>query len=165
MKNLYWIVPLAACSACSVLKNTSREVEHEMGATERQSHLAAENKTEAQLHAGSVLLINDSADNSFLMQLWPKGVFTYSAAGGFKGEAEKVLFSAKTRRGTATAKQENYSADTKSDQKVTASESAQHKVESNKKEIQQTVSWKMIVAVILILVVAGGLLNRYIKRK
>jgi cobalamin biosynthesis Mg chelatase CobN len=165
MKNLYWIILLAVCAACSLLKNSSREVEREKASAEIQSNLAAENKTEAQVHAKSVLLINDSADNSFLMELWPKGVFTYSAAQGFKGEAEKVVISGKIKRGTATSKQVNYSADTKSDQKVTASESAQHKTESNKKEIQRTVSWKIIVAAVLVLALVGCLMIRWLKNK
>jgi cobalamin biosynthesis Mg chelatase CobN len=165
MKNLYWILLLAICAACSLLKNSSRKVEREKASAARQSNVAAENITEAQVNAGSVLLINDSADNSFSMQLWPKGVFTYSAALGFKGEAEKLLISGKTKRGTATSKQENYSADTKSDQKVTASESAQHKTESNKKEIRRTVSWKIIVAAVMVLALVGWLMIRWLKNK
>jgi cobalamin biosynthesis Mg chelatase CobN len=165
MKNLYLIILLAACAACSLLKDSSREIEQEKAAAERQINVATESKTEAQVHAGSVLLINDSADNSFSMQLWPKGVFTYSAALGFKGEAEKLLISGKTKRGTATSKQENYSAGNKSDQKVTASESAEHKTESNKKEIQRTVSWKIIVAAVLVLALVGCLMIRWLKNK
>jgi cobalamin biosynthesis Mg chelatase CobN len=165
MKNLYLIILLAACTACSLLKKSSREIEQKKVLAERQISVAAESKTEAQIHAGSVLLINDSADNYFSMQFWPKGVFTYSAMEGFKGEAEKVLISGKTRRGTATSKQENYSADTKSDQKVTASESAQHKTESNKKEIHRTVSWKIIVAAVIVLGLMGWLLIRWLKNK
>ena len=165
MKNLYWIILLAVCAACSLLKNSSHEVEREKASAERQSNVAAENKTEAQVHAGSVLLMSDSADNYFSMQLWPKGVFTYSAAQGFKGEAEKVLISGKIKRGTVTSKQENYSADTKSDQKVTASESAQHKTESSKKEIHRTVSWKIIVAAVMVLALMGWLMIRWLKNK
>jgi cobalamin biosynthesis Mg chelatase CobN len=165
MKNLYWIILLAVSAACSLLKNSSREVEHEKAAAERQSTLVAESKTEAQVHAGSVLLIKDSADNSFSIQLWPKGVFTYSAAEGFKGEAEQVLITGKTKRGRVTSKQENYSAGTQSDQKVIASESAQHKTENNKKEIQRSSSWKIIVAAILVVALVGWLMIRWLKNK
>jgi cobalamin biosynthesis Mg chelatase CobN len=165
MKNLYLIILLAACAACSLLKNSSREIQQKKVVAERQVSVAAESKTEAQIQAGSVLLINDSADNAFCMQLWPKGIFTYSAIEGFKGEAEKVLISGKTRRGTATSKQENYSADTKSDQKVTASESAQQKTESNKKDIHRSVSWKIIVAAVMVLALMGWLMIRWLKNK
>jgi cobalamin biosynthesis Mg chelatase CobN len=165
MKNLYWIILLAVCAACSLLKNSSREVEHEKASAERQITLVAESKFEAQVHAGSVLLIKDSADNSFSMQLWPKGVFTYSAAEGFKGEAEQILISGKTRRGRVTSKHENYSAGTQSDQKVIASESAQHKTENNKKEIQRSVSWKIIVAALLVVALVGWLMIRWLKNK
>jgi hypothetical protein len=109
--------------------------------------------------------MNDSADNSFSMELWPKGVFTYSAAQGFKGEAEKILISGKTKRGTASSMQENYSADTKSDQKLTALESTLEKTESNKKVIRHTLSWKIIVAAVLMLALVGWLVIRWLKNK
>jgi cobalamin biosynthesis Mg chelatase CobN len=165
MKNLYWIILLAACAACSILKDSSREIEQEKATAERQINVAAESKTEEQIYAGSVLLINDSADNSFSMQLWPKGVFTYSAMEGFKGEAEKVLISGKTKRGTATSRQENFSAGSKSNQKVTASENAHHKIENNKKEIHRTVSWKIIVAAVLVMALVGWRVIRWLKNK
>jgi len=133
MKNLYWIILLAACAACSLFKNSSRQVELAMA--------------------------------SFSMQLWPKGVFTYSAAQGFKGEAEKILISGKTKRGTATSRQENYSAGTKSDQKLTASESTVDKTESSKKETHRTVSWKIIVAAILMLALVGWRVISWLKNR
>jgi hypothetical protein len=133
MKNLYLIILLAAFAACSLFKNSSRQVELDMA--------------------------------SFSMQLWPKGVFTYSAAQGFKGEAEKILISGKTKRGTATSRQENYSAGTKSDQKLTASESTVDKTESSKKETHRTVSWKIIVAAVLMLALVGWLVIRWLKNR
>lgn len=37
------------------------------------------------------LLLIDSSHNDYTMLFWPKGRFTFSAANGFEGEAEKVM--------------------------------------------------------------------------
>ncbi len=37
------------------------------------------------------LVMTDSSHNDFTMLLWPKGKFTFSAAKGFEGEAEKII--------------------------------------------------------------------------
>jgi hypothetical protein len=39
MKNLYWILLLAAFAACSLFKNSSRKVEQDMAAVKRQAKL------------------------------------------------------------------------------------------------------------------------------
>jgi hypothetical protein len=39
MKNLYWILLLAAFAACSLFKNSSRQVEQDMAAVKRHSQI------------------------------------------------------------------------------------------------------------------------------
>lgn len=53
------------------------EVEHSV----RQNRLSQQRE----------LMLIDSSHNDYTMLFWPKGRFTFSAANGFEGEAEKVM--------------------------------------------------------------------------
>ena len=45
-------------------------------------------------------ITRDSINSDYLMEIYPKGVFTYSWADGFNGEADRILVKASVKKGT-----------------------------------------------------------------
>jgi hypothetical protein len=166
MKYLYWIILLAAFAACSLFKNSSRNKSTELTRASSNSSVKATLKTTAKFNAGSALSIKDSLENAFYMQIWPKGVFTFSPALGFKGEAEKIVFAGKLKQRTATMKKDSLSAQHTSTQKIIAENKVAHSTKTNDTNIQKSVSWKIVAGFLVLVVALGGLLFKFLlKRK
>lgn len=96
--NSYYLIMLLSLSGCGLLKDTSKSVDADHVSLEEQMALKLSVDAVQGQKASVLTLYSDSANEDYSVQFWPKGHFTFSAANGFEGEAEKVLISGKTQR-------------------------------------------------------------------
>lgn len=92
------LLAVLVISGCSVLRTKYSERRDSLGRREL-------NKTESSSlssgsWASSVLVVNDSLGHQYSAEIFPKGVFHYSPAEGFTGEASRVLVKGEIKRAT-----------------------------------------------------------------
>jgi len=89
-KNMWLLVAPLFCS-CGVLsdKHVSRNLSD--SSFETATDLKRNTVTEKTDHSIRLVAEDDSLHQSWDIQLWPKGKFTFSTNRGFEGEAEQVL--------------------------------------------------------------------------
>ncbi len=92
---------LSLLQSCSLLRSAKAETE------KNQQSTASSNQR--KLDATRILNTNqrvfewklDSTNTQSILQIWPKGQFTFSPVTGFKGEAEKIQLVSGTQRSAA----------------------------------------------------------------
>lgn len=106
MKNCLWFI-LFITAGCGLFKNkvttTDKSTESVTAKTQMKLIQNLETKKEDQ----SLLFSYRSADLDYVVQLWPNGVFTYSAENGFSGEADSLQIRGHLKTGQTDANQIN----------------------------------------------------------
>ncbi|WP_316831926.1 hypothetical protein [Pedobacter aquatilis] len=89
---LIWV--FAMLSACGTLKSKQLQSQH-FGQRLRSASFSQLQQSEKQ-H----LLISDSLNGTYAIEIWPKGAFSYRMDSGFKGEASRISISGSSVRST-----------------------------------------------------------------
>ena len=103
----YVIMPIAISFflflGCNLLKHTTSDLykSHELEETDTRLSTTAQKENISM--AGSVSFHQDSSDIDYSIQIWPKGMFSFSAEKGFSGEAEKVMVTGKAKSGSVSS--------------------------------------------------------------
>ena len=81
------------CFGCGLFKNVKTQTvsDQESFKVDERVSLAVSNDVQTDQHVVEWQL--DSAGHHSIVQIWPKGRFTFSADAGFEGEADKVMVS------------------------------------------------------------------------
>jgi len=141
-------------ASCSMFKNT----EHSNSKSRQQSSYEAKQSIVEEKNwlskTGSLTFYSDSTHQDYTIQLWPVGRFSYSLEKGFTGEAHRILITDKSKSGSAYADMANTEESDKG--KVDIQTSAKEKTESaeQQKTKKSSVSWKVILAVIGLVMIA-----------
>lgn len=95
-------VSLILClAACQLFKNVKTTSDTE----EQLSKLSLKSSSDSKYNAQSAQHFMewklDSLDKTYLLQIWPKGEFSFSPEGVFKGQAEKLMLSTYVKQSAA----------------------------------------------------------------
>ena len=119
-----------------------------------QSHSSAESQ--------SLLLTNESSGYDYSLEIWPKGIFSFSQEKGFIGEAEKILLSGTGIQHATLQLQQN-----EEQQEITSNDSGLTQValettslEQNEKESTASWKWTLVIGLVLLVLIAGVLVLR-----
>ena len=119
-----------------------------------QSHSSAESQ--------SILLTDDSSGYDYSLEIWPKGIFSFSQEKGFIGEAEKVLLIG-TRVQTSMMQLEH----NQELQEERVNNSGLTKAASETSSLEQAAKastpfwkWMIILGLVLLVVIAGVVVLR-----
>ena len=93
LKILYGCLFCSFGLSCAMLQKSEKVTHKSEDKIESSSQLQGKSNTEKTATAELLTFYTDSADHQYWIQLRPKGEFTFSAATGFKGQADKVLIS------------------------------------------------------------------------
>lgn len=141
-------------TGCNLLKNTSRETASSSQSFTRTKAVKMLEEKDWLSRSESLQFSVTTDSTNYSIQLWPKGLFTYSPERGFSGSAEKILI---TGSSTKKSSQSELAAQEKQDkgkkeniekEYENAKESQQNKVIASK------VSWKLILSGLLLFGVA-----------
>lgn len=91
------------CLGCNLFKNTTTDLYKSHELTEADTRLSTTAQKENISMAGSVSFHQDSSDMDYSIQIWPKGLFSFSAEKGFSGEADKVMVTGKVKRSSVSS--------------------------------------------------------------
>jgi hypothetical protein len=144
--------------ACAGMRNLERNEENTRATADSSLHIEQIDQVKSDKSIESLTLKRDTLNNSYTVQIWPKGKFSYNAAVGFEGDAEKILI-------TGTVKQGKQSLSTNSlkesrDTLVKRESDLQMRSNTAKDTValKKVVSWKAILGYALIAIVAIALL-------
>ena len=96
-KVIFCITVLYFIMSCGMLKNSTKSSAEESREYANESALAGSTDQRQSKESESLIFYSDSTNHAYQVQLWPKGPFKFSAATGFEGEAERMLFSGNLR--------------------------------------------------------------------
>ena len=166
-KVVCFLVGLLLGQACSPLRNLEK------------NRLSSKTVSDSSLHAD--LMVNseekenslyrvrsqDSLDEAYRIQIWPKGAFSYDPLHGFSGEAEKIQVHGRqmARRIRESADYRNSS---RNAQVNTSLDVEQHSRFIEKQHsLKKAVSWKTVLGYLLVVfcLIASFLLFRGIRNK
>ena len=151
-------------ASCSVLKNTDSSYRKSDQESSYQINKSLLEKRDWLNKRSGITLYADSSNQDYTIQLWPKGRFSYSAETGFTGEADKVLISGRSNKGSSSSRM------------VHAEESDQGKTEiqtnlkegassSQKDKLKKSsVSWKVVLAFTVLILIAAWAAYRKITK-
>ena len=151
-------------ASCGMFKNT----ENSNSKSRRQSsyelnHSILEEKDWLS-KSGSLTFYADSNNQDYTIQLWPVGRFSYSPEKGFTGEAEKILITDKSKSGSTYAGMTNTEESDKGRVDIRASEKNKSESAEQQKTKKSSVSWKVILAFIGLVVIIVWFIYNKVKK-
>ena len=147
---------LLNASSCALLNNSKVKKVEESYSDQYVAGFTLSNQKNWSGNSESLLLYKDSSQQNYAVQLWPKGVFTYSDAYGFTGEADSVKILRSTRNGisgSSAATQHKEGGITENQQ---FHENQTIKADINQKQKEKSPSLKIVLFVVLCGCVIAG---------
>lgn len=152
MRSLRLIICLCFCS-CGLLRNSSKFSSDAAYNKLDQSEFSASKEKEASFELNMSGYSTDSVTQSYQVQIWPKGSFSFSKDLGFVGEAEVVRIKGNTQ---SLVKQVEVISSREKKKETEALDDRKIKKEQIKQEWEMkesTPSWKWILASFILVIV------------
>jgi len=148
---LLWIFLIM--NSCGLMKKTEKKVnEFKYSSDHRQQTNAVTEKIDSSKTL-RMFFEKDDVQSTYLVQLWPKGTFKFSADNGFEGEADRILISGqvmeqKNRTALSSTEEQHR------EKQVIASAQTDQEQRINKEEIREIkTDFRWVILVILLLIV------------
>jgi len=150
--------------SCGFLQNITKRKTKDVAKERTNTAVTQIGSLSAVKTSEGFIFRRDSADKVYTIQFWPKGIFNFSAEKGFVGEAEKVVVNAYIMEG-AEVKERKHLKDSVSGNWNNSFDQSREKQSIQKNSIiEKSVSWKLVLARIALLIVAGGSGYFYFRR-
>lgn len=149
-KQLQLIGVLLLLVRCNLLKSNTSRLDRFSQSAVQNEYLKTQEKKDWLNKSASLQWSVTTDTANYAIELWPRGVFTYSAESGFRGEAEKIKLIGDSKRNNVLSRS------TQSEQHDQGSSTAEQKQQSNvqKDQLQKTsktvVSWKVILTGVVV---------------
>ncbi len=153
---------LALLQSCSLLKNTKTETEknQQSAKSSDQRKLDASRKATTDQRVFEWKL--DRSGNQSILQIWPKGQFSFSADKGFEGEAEKIQLISKSQKSGSVLKLKDSLANTTEQINKESALKAINQQQNTKTVKTETPAFWLIIGLVL-MVLAGVLFYNHLK--
>jgi hypothetical protein len=136
--------------ACGGMRNVEKDSSRTRIVLDSSLSLQQIGKLKSVSVAESLFIKSDSLSNSYKVQIWPKGKFTFSAAKGFEGSADKIMLLATTRRGSETFSKRVLTKQTDQVLKTGLQKESHANTERVTKVLKKQVSWRTLLGYALI---------------
>ena len=148
--------------ACGLFKNNNQSKSSNQTKMENFTDLQLSEQSHSSAESQRILLTDDSSGYDYSLEIWPKGIFSFSQEKGFIGEAEKVLLIGTGVQTSVMQLQQNQEL-----QEERVNNSGLTKATSETSSLEQeaeasTPSWKwmIILGLVLFVVIAGVVVLR-----
>lgn len=152
MKNYVGIILLFMLFGCGLLTNTTT--------TKRENKQLLKQNTTGKLlkqndwlkEADSFTWYRDSANGNYAVQLWPKGVFTFSPDNGFSGEASSILITGNVLQTSNNAQLTHLREADKGKLRAELKTSDEQRNDLNNSSVKRSSSWKWIISACVLVI-------------
>jgi hypothetical protein len=97
---------LIIASACNLLKNSGSSNVSSTELNAMQNTVSASEQKDCLSKSGQLEFTVADDSSTYTVQIWPKGVLTYSAENGFSGEAERMIMNEKRSKSSKIMRQQ-----------------------------------------------------------
>lgn len=158
MKN-YMFLAIIFCS-CNLFKNTSTEMErtHQLSANQKDYRLTEQKDWLSK--SGSITFYKDTNHANYSIQIWPKGMFSYSQEKGFTGEADQVMIKGDVSGSSAFSGLHTLEQQDQGKIAVAISQKNKKIADDQKKVKTSSYSWKLILTGFAVIIIIGWILYR-----
>lgn len=137
-------------SACGGIRNVEKHGEHTKSSSDSSLSVLQVQVQQKAKALEQLTVKTDSTKRSYIIQIWPKGKFSYSAEHGFEGMADKILISGKFKQAQQLLST-NSLKESQSQFAEQRFELEKHSdLEKKKTAINKAVSWKTVLGYALI---------------
>lgn len=152
----YYLLLVLSFYGCSLLKNKSKTTFKNQQRLKEKMELITQEQKNWLKDSGSFSFYKDSANRNYAVQLWPKGVFTYSPEKGFSGEADSVLIKGNSQGILSGVQSTNVHEQDIG--KLEASLSRKNKLltDQESKTTETTLSWKWLLAMVVFIILLSA---------
>jgi len=142
--------------SCGLMKKTENTKMQSSSLLDISNHSKSTHALQTNTKSLHMIFEKDSVQQAYQVQLWPKGKFTFSAAHGFEGEAERIIISGELQqhskhRELSTSEQQN------KEHQQTEKQVTKTQKESEKNEKKSSSADFRWVIMGIILLVFGGI--------
>ncbi|MCX2483747.1 hypothetical protein [Pedobacter sp. MR2016-24] len=161
MKKIWIVMSIAiGIYGCSLLKRNSSQSSSAAYRDEEQTELHELTEKDSTSALLTMHYERDSLQEAYTVQLWPKGRFSFSAADGFEGEAERILITGSRQQmlqqggmqNSTSRKQEKKTTDLDQQKKLSAVQKAQ--IKTSKPD------YRLLIGFIILLIIAWRWLQK-----
>lgn len=155
----YILLVIVFCG-CSLFKNTSTEMErtHQLSSNQKDYRLTEQKDWLSK--SGSITLYKDTNHADYSIQIWPKGMFSYSQEKGFTGEADRVMIKGNVSGSSAFSDSSILEQQDKGKVAVNLSQKNKEIADDKKKVKTSSYSWKLILTGLGVILITGWVLYR-----
>ncbi|WP_316839124.1 hypothetical protein [Pedobacter gandavensis] len=148
-------------TGCSLVRNTKKAFAEEQIVTNKKTTLKLDATKESVEGKRLMAQFRDSSGHSYAVEIWPKGSFSFDNESGFSGEATKVLISGKQDKLISGALKLEGKTLTKELRSVEEKATERLNTQKREKLIQNSPSWKYILALFVLTALAFYWLRRH----
>jgi hypothetical protein len=148
---------------CNLFKNTASNLNNTHELSSADTKLKLTEQRDWLSRSAKITLHHDSSNLDYMLQIWPKGMFSFTPQQGFTGEAERILLTGKSRSGSASSEISTALQQDKGKTSGQLSTSKKHVAGAKLKTKSTAPSWKWIVALLAIMGFAGCYIYTKIK--
>jgi len=143
---------MLALSGCALFKDTASQKEKTNQVLEENSRIQSREQKDWLSKSASLEFSRRTDSTELFIQIWPRGIFTYSPDQGFIGEADQVVV-ARKQNGTTT---KSLKASDEIQDRGTIQINEEHKKKDERQKLseakQTSVSWKWVLSFSIIFV-------------
>ncbi|EDM38894.1 hypothetical protein PBAL39_22515 [Pedobacter sp. BAL39] len=151
--------------SCNLLKNVSTDKSLNRSNSKSSSEYVLSSDFDRERNIDFFSYRKDSGNQQYQVTLWPKGRFSFSQDSGFRGEADRIdIKGTASSLRTATARMKGDEKLKVQEELTTRNQQKLAEEQSHKQKIT-SVSWKLLLMVVLGILVLLFWLYRKIKRK
>lgn len=143
-------------SSCSLLTNSKVKKVEESYSDQYVAGFSVSSQKNWSGNSESLLLYRDSSQQNYAVQLWPKGVFTYSDAYGFTGEADSVKILRSTRNGISGSATATHHQEDQLSENQQFNENQTTKAAVKRHQTEKSPSMKIVLVVLLCSCIIAG---------
>lgn len=136
---------------CSLFKNTATDLHQSHELSTAIEEIRTVEHRDWLSKSGSLYLHQDSSNMDYSVQILPRGVFSFSSAGGFSGEADKVLLTGRIRAGSVSLDSSSSLQQDKGETRQQYSQQVSNVIDQKDKKKTAAPSWKWLVGILAFL--------------
>lgn len=155
MRSIFCVFLSLMIAGCSVFKNGTKSREEQELMMKNQSSFSSTEQKDWLKKTGSIWFFRDSADANYSVQVWPRGVFSYSVENGFKGEAEKVVIAGNSSNVSTAAFSQNVKEHDQGNVTLKQQNEERLDIKGVHQTSSQSVSWKVTIGFVIGLAMIG----------
>ncbi|MEJ5961355.1 hypothetical protein [Pedobacter immunditicola] len=139
--------------ACGLFKNHSQSTSSNQTKMENFTDLQLSAQSHSSAESQRILLTDDSLGYDYSLEIWPKGIFSFSQEKGFIGEANKVLLSGTGSHISMMQLQQNEELQVATANNSGLTQAVSETTSLDEAEKASTPSWKWVIVLGLVLLV------------